>query len=173
MSLCVSSFVPVLCEPESVPPSMLSCKFTPVPVSVSVYLSFTESFCSVFTEQHRKLQVGGMRGTLQKSQTDFYKGLSLCSRDPDNKQVSTIKHMLYPRFMANIHFIRTTWPYIMFSSNVCIITYIKHMCLTLGQGHGRVHNLRLQLCTSLGCKRAHLLPHHTVYQELTTRSKKF
>jgi len=96
------------------------------------------------------------RKTLQKS-LRVYKGLihwlQLTSTDPDNKHCNKLPsllsniHTFCPTFMVDIYFIRPFLSYLLFSENY----YNIHVVL-LGQGHGGVHNWRLQLHIKLGCK---------------------
>lgn len=52
-----------------------------------------KGLCSLLVEQYRKHHMGNELGTLQKSLTDFYKGLyhwqKLISADPENKHCSS------------------------------------------------------------------------------------
>lgn len=54
--------------------------------------------------------------------------------------------------MVNTHFIRLLLAYLLFLANDYHSTHANTCALLLGQGYGKVHNLRLYLCVILGYK---------------------
>lgn len=113
-------------------------------------LSLTDSFALYLLKCTESITWWRNRILLKKSLTEFYKGLShwlqLNPTDPDNKHhcLSTNNHKLLSAFMVDFRKLLST--------SVFAALRKWHTCITLGQGHGRIYNLRFQLYISFSCK---------------------
>lgn len=111
----------------------------------AMFLSPTKDFCSVFTQWHRKASHGeGMKDTLQKSVTEFYKGLSQTPTAPEtirktNIHLSNSIYVLFPTFMVVIYCVRFLPNCWLLLANDYHNTNI-HIYYS-GSGHERLHKI--------------------------------
>lgn len=134
-------FVHQLPESESVPALMLSRDS--VPLSLSVCLSLLKGFALYLLKT--------MESIMWERNELFYRntwqslpGIKLWSpTDPENKQYSKqhcLLRRLSSKLMVDMHFYETS-PFIFVAFSKVLL--LEHMCITLGEGHGRVCNIRI------------------------------
>lgn len=113
---------------------------------VSVCSVPNRGLCSVFIKQHRKSE-GHFVEVINRV---CHGTKSLNQTDPDNKQylkhhcLSTNIQVEYLTCVVDIQFRRLL--------SASVFAFSKIHLHYLGQRHGRVHDLRLELCISCGCE---------------------
>lgn len=138
---------------ESVPAWKLSCEFLSVWICLCVSVP-GKGLCSVFLGHHRKHPMGKKWDTLQKPLTEFYKRLkhrlqlTHITNYYKHHGLSSITQILCTIFVVNIHFIRLLPIFICAVFSKWFLLGHRGIYITLGQGCGGAHNLRLQLCIS-------------------------
>lgn len=131
---------------------MLSCES--VCPCVSLCVSLTKGRVLSFVEHHRKHHVGKEWRILYRNLSRLYKVLShwlqLTPQTQKTNRTANIIAYQATSICSLQSFIRLLLTYLLHP--VFIIVTYRHTCITLGQGQERVHNLKLKLCSSLGCK---------------------
>lgn len=98
--------------------------------------------CPLLLESTVSITWGGTRGTLQKSSVcQGMKSLQMTQLTQITTMLSSNVYMLLLTLLVDICYRRLFTIYLQFPTFITI-THI-HACITLGQGHGRVHILRL------------------------------